>query len=212
MKWMFLGGVPALVAGGVYFHGPLVSGETYAVPATEAARVLETLPLPAMVEGMIDTLPGGNFTRAVDPGKSVTYFFHARGGQAAKFVATLQPVDAGHTRINTAMTMSGDAESLLKTQYMPLAKQFEAVGAVAMREQIDAKLEHRPFNQEVTKQAMMGFAMANMGAIQKSASEAMDAAVKLQDAGHAGSSYTPPPGMPSYEAGRPMLNPNAPPR
>lgn len=206
MKWLMIGGVPAVVAGGVWFHGPLATGETYARPASEVAQVLENLTIPRAVTGMVESVPDGAYTRDVVPGKSVTYFFHARGGQAAKFVATYQAVDATHTRVSTSMTMSGDAETLLKTRFMPLAKQFATVGDVAMREQIDARLEQRDFDKRVVTNAMQGYAMANMGEIQKSASAAMEEAAKLHSEFRP-SRYTPPPGQPAFDAGRPMVNP-----
>lgn len=206
MKWLMIGGVPAVIAGGVYLHGPLMGGETYARPASEVAQVLENLTIPRAVTGMVESVPSGAYTRDVVPGKSVTYFFHARGGQAAKFVATYQAVDATHTRVSTSMTMSGDAEALLKTRFMPLAKQFATVGDAAMREQIDARLEQRDFDKRVVTEAMKGYAMANMGEIQRSAASAMDEAVKLQEQSRA-TRYAPPPGQPAYDAGRPMVNP-----
>lgn len=206
MKWLMIGGVPAAIAGGVYFHGPLATGETYARPASEVAQVLENLTIPNAVTGMIQSVPNGAYTRDVVPGKSVTYFFHARGGQAAKFVATYQAVDATHTRVSTSMTMSGDSEALLKTKFMPLAKQFATVGDIAMREQIDARLEQRDFDKRVVTDAMAGYAMANMDEIQRSAASAMHEAIKLQE-GTRASRYTPPPGQPAFDAGRPMVNP-----
>lgn len=206
MKWLMIGGVPAVLAGGVYLHGPLATGETYARPATEVAQVLENLTLPKAVTRMVESVPNGAYTRDVVPGKSVTYFFHARGGQAAKFVATYKAVDATHTRVSTSMTMSGDAETLLKSRFMPLAKQFAAVGEVAMREQIDARLEQRDFDKGVVTEAMKGYAMANMGEIQKSAAAAMEEAAELHSEFRA-SRYTPPPGQPAFDAGRPMVNP-----
>lgn len=208
MKWLMVGGVPAAIAGGVYFHGPLATGETYARPATEVAQVLENLRLPGAVTGMVDTLPNGAYTRDVVPGKSVTYFFHARGGQAAKFVATYAAVDATHTRVSTSMILSPDAEALLKTKFMPQAKQFAAVGEAAIREQIDARLEDREFDKAVVTQAMAGYVMGNIGEIQRSASAAADEAAKMQiESGRMRGAPTRP-GEPSFEAGRPMIDPN----
>lgn len=208
MKWLMVGGVPAAIAGGVYFHGPLATGETYARPASEVAQVLENLRLPGAVTGMIDSVPDGAYTRDVVPGKSVTYFFHARGGQAAKFVATYAAVDATHTRVSTSMILSPDAETLLRTKFMPQAKQFAAVGEAAIREQIDARLEDRAFDKAVVTQAMAGYVMGNIGEIQRSASAAADEAAKMQIESSRMRSASTRPGEPSFEAGRPMIDPN----
>jgi hypothetical protein len=208
MKWVLIGGVPAAVAGGIYFHGPLVTGETYAVPAAQVAQTLENLSFPGYVGSTVSGLPGASTTRDIEPGKSVTYFFHARGGQAAKFVASYQPVDATHTRVSTRMEMSGDAEKLLKGQYMSNAKEFEVVGAAAIREQIDARLEARPFNKDVVMKAMQGYAMANMGEIQKGVADALNESIQMQESRASTSRYTPPPGSPDFQAGRPMVDPN----
>lgn len=181
MKWLFLAAAPAVVAGGMYFHGPLKTGETYARPAADVAYTLETMSLPQYVDGSIDRLPSGSSRREVVPGKSVTYYFFSRGGQAAKFVAEIHPVDEGHTRVSTYMTMSDDADKLMKTKFMPMAKEFKVVGAAAMNEQIDSRLEKRAFDKDIVKRAMAGFAMANMGEIQQSVGEAMTEAAKMND-------------------------------
>jgi hypothetical protein len=207
MKWLMIGGVPAAIAGGVYFHGPLIQGEIYARPAAEVGQMLDNLTLPRDVTSMIQGLPGGAYTRDVEPGKSVTYFFHARGGQAAKFVATYQAVDATHTRVSTSMTMSGDAEKLLKTRYMPQAKQFAAVGEAAMREQIDSRLEDRDFDKRVVMQAAANYAIGNISEIQQGVGAAMDEAAKMQKENSRAMQVSRP-GEPSFDAGRPMVDPN----
>ena len=181
MKWMVLCGMPAIVGGGLYFHGPLRSGEVYARPAGEVAYTLETMSLPEAIAETLNSIPSGNSTRVAVPGKSVTYYFQARGAQAAKFVAEIEPVDETHTRVTTHMEMADDAEKLLKTRFMPVAKMFDQVGTAAMREQIDARLENRLFDKKVVERAAAGFAIANIGAIQQSASEAMSEAARLHD-------------------------------
>lgn len=202
MKWVLLCGAPAVIAGGLYFHGPLRSGETYARPAADVAYTLETMTLPDYVAGQIDRLPSGSSRRDVVPGKSVTYYFFSRGGQAAKFVAEVHPIDAGHTRVSTYMTMADDADKLMKTEFMPVAKEFKIVGAAAMNEQIDARMEKRAFNKEVVTQAMAGFAVANIGEIQKGVGDAMQEAAKRSRELDAPSQRAIVPGQPMVDTTR----------
>lgn len=165
MKWILVCAAPVAVAGGVYWHGPLKSGATYARPASEVAYTLETMPLPTAVESTLRILKSGGSRREVVPGKSVTYHFFAKGNQFAKFVAEISPVDATHTRVSTRMTMSSDSAAINKDQIMPVAKEFATVGKIAMNEQISSKLDRRPFNTMLVQQAMASFAVANLGEI-----------------------------------------------
>ncbi len=181
MKWVLFCAAPALAAGGIYLHDPSSAGETYPLSVADVEYTLGAMSLPDYVENTLGTLPGGNSTRTVVPGKSVTYYFHARGGDAGKFTAELSAVDATHTRVTTSMTMNGGADELMKTKYLPVGKEFGVVGRDTMREQIDARLERRPFDKEVTKKAMAGFAVANMGAMMKSTNDVMDDVAKMQE-------------------------------
>lgn len=200
MKWILACVAPMAIAGGIYWHGPLKSGATFARPATEVSYVLETMALPEAVEGSFGGTPSVSSRRETVPGKSVTYYFFARGAQAAKFVAEIDPVDEGHTRVSTRMTMSDDAEKLMKVQFMPMAQQFKIVGAAAMNEQIASRLERRPFNKDIVTKAMMGFAVANIGTIQRGAAEAMNEAQRVQDSLHSSDAPRIVPGRPMTDA------------
>jgi len=208
MKWIMMGSAPVVVAGGLFLHGPLKTSETYARPAAEAAWVLETLQVPQAVTGMLSTVPNATTTREFIPGKSISWSFYARGGQVARFVAEMTPIDATHTRISSSFKMMGDAEKLMQTEYMPMAKQFSVVGRVALQEQLDSKMEKRAFDKEIVTKAMAGYAIANMGEIQQSVSASLDkAAEKFKEhdrdraARAAGVSFVP--GQPMVDPGRP---------
>ena len=177
IKWAMMCAVPAAVAGGAYWHGPIVRGTVYAKPSAAVAATLESMALPKYFSTALASVDGGS-TRMAIPGQSVVYLFQARGGQAAKFVVDITPVDATHTRVSTRMELSPDAERLLKTEIMPGPQEFEEVGTAAMNEQIDAKLSGRPVNEDIQKQAMMRFAMAHMSDIQKGVAAKMDDAAK----------------------------------
>ena len=181
IKWAMMCAVPAAVAGGAYWHGPIVRGTVYAKPSAQVAATLESMALPKYFSTALAMVDGGS-TRMAIPGQSVVYLFQARGGQAAKFVVDITPVDATHTRVSTRMELSPDAERLLKTEIMPGPQEFEEVGTAAMNEQIDAKLTGRPVNEDIQKQAMMRFAMAHMGEIQKGVADTLNESIKASDA------------------------------
>lgn len=181
VKWIVMCAAPVALAGGAYLHGPIQRGTVYAKPASEVVATLESMTLPTYFGTALSTVDGGS-TRMTVPGESVIYLFQARGGQAAKFVVTYKPVDAGHTRVATRMVLGDEAERLLKTEIMPGPEEFVTVGTAAMNEQIDARLSGRPVNEDVAKRAMMQFAVAHMGDIQKGVAAKMDESIKAAEA------------------------------
>lgn len=199
VKWMLMCSVPAAVAGGAYLHGPIVWGTVYPKSSAEVAATLESMALPQYFTSTLSTVDGGS-TRMAIPGQSVIYLFQARGGQAAKFIVDITPVDAGHTRVSTRMEMGPDAERLLKTDVLPGAEAFETVGTTALNEQIDAKLSGRPVNDDVVKKAMMGFAIGHMSQIQKGVAAKMDEAAKISREMDRAAD------QPTIVPGRPMLD------
>ena len=181
IKWAVMCAVPAAVAGGAYLHGPIVWGTVYEKSPAQVAATLESMSLPKYFGTALAAVDGGS-TRMTIPGQSVVYLFQARGGQAAKFIADITPVDATHTRVSTRMELLPGAEKLLKTEIMPGPEEFEQVGTIAMNEQIDAKLSGRPVNDMLVQQAMARFAMSHMGEIQQGVAEKMRESMNAMDA------------------------------
>lgn len=206
VKWALMCATPVAVAGGAYLHGPFVWGTTYPLPSAQVASRLESMPIPKYFATTLASADGGS-TRMTVPGQSVIYLFQARGGQAAKFIVDIKPIDAGHTKISTRMEMGERADALLKTQIMPGAKEFEVVGSAAMNEQIASKLSGRPFDEAIVQKAMMGFAVANLGEIQKGVADTLNESIKMADQQEADrvESHQPViiPGQPMSDPGRP---------
>jgi hypothetical protein len=203
IKWAAMCAVPAAVAGGAYLHGPIVWGTVYEKSPAEVAATLESMQLPRYFGTALEMVDGGS-TRMTIPGQSVVYLFQARGGQAAKFIADITPVDATHTRVSTRMELSPDAERLLKTEVMPGAAEFEEVGTAAMNEHIDAKLTGRPVNEMIERQAMARFAMSHMGEIQKGVADTLNESMEQADADEAERVAS---HAPVIVPGRPMSDP-----
>lgn len=173
------GGAAIALATGAYFHGPLKSGETYNRSPTEVYRIVESSPLPSLFDKMVYNQRGGAVTRGGEPEKSMIWYFHANGKQVAKYTVTMAPSGAGKTRVTTNFEMSDDAEAALsKGSLVSGADQYKVIGRVSMNEQIDARLDKRPFDSGKIAEAMSAYVLTNMNKIQGQALESMDKAAE----------------------------------
>lgn len=169
------GGAAIALATGAYFHGPLKSGETYNRPPTEVYRIVEASPLPSMFDKMVYNQRGGAVTRGGEPGKSMIWYFHANGKQVAKYTVNLAASGADKTRVTTSFDMSDDAEKVLSKGFaISGADQYKVIGRVSMNEQIDSRLDKRPFDSGKIAEAMSAYVLTNMNKIQGQALESMD--------------------------------------
>lgn len=178
MKWLLVAGVPAILGGGIYLHGPLRTGEIYDHSAESAYKTISAMPLPNLFDRMVAQMPGSKFTKERIPGKSVIWHFNAKGKEVARFTADILPAQNGKARVATHFAMSADAARILNNEdsEFEVAKAFEVVGRVAMTEQVDSKLEKRPFEDEKVGMAMTMVVGMNMGRIQRTALRRMDEA------------------------------------
>ena len=179
MKIIMFGGAAAALATGAYFHGPLKGGETYNRKPFEVYRAVESSPLPSLFSKMVYNQRGGTVTRGGEPEKSMIWYFHANGKQVAKYRVNLSPAGADKTRVTTSFTMSDDAESALgKGIAISGADQYRVVGRVSMDEQIDSRLDKRPFDYSKVSDAMSAYVLTNMNKIQGEALKSMDEAAE----------------------------------
>ncbi len=171
------GGAAAALAAGIYFHGPLKSGETYDRPAAEVYRIVESSPLPSAFDKMVYHQRGGSVTRGGEPEKSMVWYFHANGVQVAKYSVGITPVGDRQTRVSTSFEMSDAAEKALGKGFaIKGADQYAVIGRASMDEQIDARLDGRAFDYARISDAMSGYMVANMGQIQGEAIKSFDEA------------------------------------
>lgn len=177
MKELMFGGAAAALAAGVYFHGPLKSGETYERPASEVYRIVESSPLPSAFDKMVYHQRGGSVTRGGEPEKSMIWYFHANGVQVAKYTVNIVSTGAKQSRVSTDFEMSDAAEKALGKGFaIKGADQYKVIGQAAMNEQIDSRLDGRAFDYARISDAMSGYMMANMGQIQGEAIKSFDEA------------------------------------
>ena len=167
------GGAAIALATGAYFHGPLKTGETYNRSPAEVYRIVESSPLPSMFDKMVYNQRGG------EPEKSMIWYFHANGKQVAKYTVNITPSGPDKTRVSTSFGMSDDAEAALGKGFaIKGADQYAVIGRVSMNEQIDSRLDKRPFDYSKISDAMSAYVLTNMNKIQGEAIKSMDEAAE----------------------------------
>jgi hypothetical protein len=98
MKLVLIGGIAALVGGGVYMHGPLRAANVYDMSAGEAYQKLAA----AKVEPS-GTGPFGRLDTIVSGSGNGTVEFSATGSHAAlRCVATVAPEGSGKARVDAS--------------------------------------------------------------------------------------------------------------
>lgn len=177
MKEIMFGGVAIALAAGAYFHGPVKGGQTYDRSPAEVYRIVEATPLPSMFDKMVYNQRGGAVTRDGEPEKSMIWYFHANGKQVAKYTVGIASAGADKTRVTTDFEMSDGAEQVLSKGFaLSGADQYKVIGRVSMNEQIDSRLDKRPFDSGKIAEAMSAYVLTNMNKIQGQAIESMDKA------------------------------------
>jgi hypothetical protein len=190
MKEIMFGGAAVALATGAYFHGPLKSGETYDQPIAEVYRIVEASPLPSLFDKVVYGQRNGAVTRGGEPQKSMIWYFHAKGQQIGKYTVTMSEAGAGKTRVSTSFEMANNAQELMgKGIALYGSDQFKVIGQASMDEQIDSRLDKRPFDGARITEAMAGHMMANMGQIQSDVSASMDHAAAQFDRADADRAY-----------------------
>jgi hypothetical protein len=140
-----------VLLGGLYAGGALTSGQVYDVPITQAYSELAAMPLPPMLA----QVTGGSNAATVDVRRtpdSIGWHFHLRGQEMSVFTAKLSPEGPGRTRVRVSYepgnALSPELGQLTSTRLM------RDLAEITMSEQVDAHLEHRPFDQSEAMHAM----------------------------------------------------------
>lgn len=173
------GGAAIALAAGAYFHGPLQLGETYDRSVADVYRMVESTPLPPLFDKMVYNQRGGTVTRGGEPQKSMVWYFHARGQQIGKYTVTLAESGPDKTRVTTRFEMAENADQVMgKGIAIHGSDQFKVIGRAAMDEQIDARLDKRPYDSAKISEAMAGYIATNMGQVERGVSQSMDQAAE----------------------------------
>ena len=143
-------GASGMALGGLYAGGALTPGEVYGKPQAQVMRELSSMPVPNVPAQSL----GGGATE-VDVRQSsgsIGWHFLVGNREAAAFTATLVPEGKLRTRVTVSYeageSISPEVASLTSTALMRSAAE------IAMREQVDARLDGRPLNQGATLHAI----------------------------------------------------------
>ena len=140
-----------VLLGGLYAGGALSTGQVYDVPITQAYSELAAMPMPPM----LTQITAGSDAATVEVRRSpdsIGWHFHMRGQQVSVFTARLSAEGPGQTRVRVSYepgkALSPELGQLTSTRLM------RDLAEITMREQVDAHLEHRPFDQSEAMRAM----------------------------------------------------------
>lgn len=177
MKIVLFAGIAAIVAGGVYLHGPLRDGETYDRSIDEAYESVRNMPMPKTFSRIVDRVPGGSIRRDFVDRQSITWTFMAKGKEGSVFKVEFTPVETpGQVYVSTSYTAL-DHANLLYDGSDPLMGDpdlFDKLARVALREQVDSRLERRPYNNKPAADVMAAWTVKNINKIQQGVAQQMN--------------------------------------
>lgn len=179
--------------GGLYAGGALTPGQVYDVPIAQAYGELVAMPMPPMLA----QVTGGSDAATVEVSRSadtIGWHFRVRGQVVSEFTARLSAEGPNRTRVRVSYQpgepLSPELGRLTSTRLM------RDVAEITMREQVDAQLEHRPFDQSDAMHAMAAHITDNPEIVREygQAVNGMFQEVNRQAADAANSSSGPAPG------------------
>src|SRR5687767_14505915 len=147
-----------MLLGGIYAADGLTPGQVYDMPVAQAANELASMPLPKL---FVQATTGTDATavQVRRSGETIGWHFQVRGEDVAVFTARLSAEGANKTRVRVSFTpgepLSPELGRLTSTRLM------RDLAAIAMSEQVDAQLEHRPFDPDDTVEALARHAAAH---------------------------------------------------
>ena len=139
----------------------LAEPAVYPMPPGAVRGTLARTQLPPLVFG--DTMPA--LRVETDGGSRVVWIVMRQRAEIMRFVATLSLAGDGGTRIDLALAGATTGRFGNVEQRLAANPTVRVMYLVAMREQIAAELERRPFDMTKVYPALAAATQANMGAI-----------------------------------------------
>jgi hypothetical protein len=146
---MVLGCCALCAGGGAYMYHNSNSGIDYEGSVAAIHAQLAAMPMPEELSDSLEKDGGGSVTTDADQPDAVSWHFFVQGQEIGKLTASLKPSGPNATNVQvefdpgTALPKGSDARALAMQQLV------EQVAETFMAEQIDATLEHHPFNKRM---------------------------------------------------------------
>jgi hypothetical protein len=146
------------------------TGKVFDVSSDKAKRMLRSSDLPPVVFGR-----HARDFRVITRDNQVIWILEARGDELMRFVADLTPVTANSTRIRVSLVGATRGPHSAVAQRIEKHPEVAKLYIVAMREQIEATLEDRPFILAKVYPAMRTAMTKNSAALHESAMRTIEA-------------------------------------
>ena len=153
----------AAAAGGLYATDALTAGEVYDLPFQSAYAELAVMSLPSEVTQL--SLGAGKNIEVRKTASEISWLFLTDGEEAGRFVAKLSPEGAGKTRVVVDYVPGAAVpEEMLRLSDTQLMRKL---AAAAMAEQVDSRLEGRPFQLSGSMQRTAEYLQNNPDALRE---------------------------------------------
>lgn len=195
-------------AGGLYASDALTRGEVYDLPFEQVHGELAAMPLPDDVTQVSAAGVGRDIEVHPDQA-AINWVFLSNGEQTARFTATLSREGERRTRV-VVDYVAGPAlpDEMFRISDTTLMRKL---AAAALAEQVDSRLERRPFERSGFMTRAAEHLQNNPDAVREYGNAVRDMMIDIADQARAnaeastGPAFDPPVGRPSPDATRPTL-------
>jgi len=199
----------AAAAGGLYATDALTRGEVYDLPFDQVYAELSSMPLPDDV-AQVSAGRAGNGVVVRREASVISWLFTTGGEEAGRFTATLSPEGPHRTRVIVDYAPGRSVrEGILRIGDTAMMRKL---AAAAMAEQVDSRLERRPFEQSGFMRRAAEHLQNNPEYLEEYGEAigqsmiAMTDQIRANSEGVVAPAYEPPVGKPSPEATRPSMD------
>jgi hypothetical protein len=158
MKILLALGGSGLLLGGLYASGAPAPGRIYDMPYEQAYAELSSMPVPGALIGT-DSGSGAPSVVIRRSPRSIGWQFQVGGHDVALFTVRLSPEGPDRTRVRVEYSPGEDLSPELR--HLSSAGLIRELARLAMSEQVEAQLEHRPVDQDRIVEALARHAAAH---------------------------------------------------
>ncbi len=147
-----------MLLGSLYASDALTAGRVYDVPLEQAYSELSSMPVPSL---LVQATTGTDATSVAvrRSARAIDWHFQVRDQDVAVFTVRLSPEGADRTRVRVGYT-PGEPRSP-ELAHLTSTTLTRDLARIAMSEQVEAQLEHRPVDEDEIVDALARHAAAH---------------------------------------------------